>query len=261
MADTLEQIAGKGLGEVFQAGIPYVRLNDSSKAYAQNPTDTKALELYARLRTPYQTKEAIESMIAELKKMAPALVKERMDEAVGEIGKDLVTIVAKNYENMAKGLKGGYLPQMALAVSGKAEKAMKIKEAIKNEQLGEVRKIYAEARKSKDWQNFIATASEEFIKTFAQVYFDGEANQFLSDFAEIKKDKEGKEYAEINSEKLSKYILENHSRIKDEKERAKLYLRVGKGLAQYQIEEEEKAQKEAEKKAKEKEKKDKNKKK
>lgn len=233
MAETLEQKADNGLQTVIPAGLNYLGLDRIAKAYVKDNTNTKLLAQYAQAITPYPTEESIAKIAQEMKKLSPAIVKENMDQTIKEQAQNLTQIVSTQYANLANTLPKEFLAQMALAVSGKKDEAEAIIELIKKGELDTVRKAYAGARKNKAWQHFVANASDEFIKSFAPIYFNGEAENFLQNYAKVEKNSEGKDEAIIDTKKLTDYILAQQANAKDDKQKEALYLRTGKGIAQF----------------------------
>src|SRR3989344_4310205 len=112
-----------------------------------------------------------------------------------------------------------------------------------------IREKYAETFKSAEWQDFIKnTARNEFIATFAPLYFKYEHNKFIGQFASTR-EVDGKQEAYLDRVKLIDYLNKKVESAKDDKAKKKIFFQAGKSLSEHKLQEliqeqEEKAEKE-----------------
>ena len=245
MAENLEQ----KMNEVLSVGLPYVQMKGLVEQFEKTPTDYKVFDAYKNFAFRDLPQDVREASLKELEASGMYGIKRNMDGNLSRGEKELTERTSTNYKSIVQGADEDALQRMAYDISGKEKDLKEIEAKIEAKDFKSIREKYAETFKSAEWQDFIKNiARNEFVATFAPLYFKYEHNKFIGQFASTR-EVDGKQEAYLDRVKLIDYLNKKVESAKDDKAKKKIFFQAGKSLSEHKLQEliqeqEEKAEKE-----------------
>ena len=246
MAENLEQ----KMNEVLSVGLPYIQMKSLVEQFEKTPTDYKVFENYKNFAFRELPQDVREASLKELEASGMYGIKRNMDGNLSRAEKELTERTSTNYDSIVKSADEDTLQRMAYDISGKEKDLKEVEAKIEARDFKSVREKYAETFKSAEWQDFIKNiARNEFVTTFAPMYFKYEHNNFARQFASTR-EVDGKQEAYLDKVKLVDYLNKKVTSAKDDKAKKKIFFQAGKSLSEHKLQEliqEQKEKAEAEK--------------
>ena len=233
MAENLEQ----KMNEVLSVGLPYVQMKGLVEQFEKTPTDYKVFDAYKNFAFRDLPQDVREASLKELEASGMYGIKRNMDGNLSRGEKELTERTSTNYKSIVQGADEDALQRMAYDISGKEKDLKEIEAKIEAKDFKSVREKYAETFKSAEWQDFIKNiARNEFVATFAPMYFKYEHNNFATQFVSTR-EVDSKQEAYLDRVKLVDYLNKKVTSAKDDKAKKKIFFQAGKSLSEQKLQE------------------------